>query len=213
MLWHFSVGNGAATLIFQFHSCQQWISWVPRSHWSALDSLLSPRSLKVSRYSQCYVAYVCVPDRKCIRLHDTIYWPILLTTIADQALTDFREVRDLNHDLAVRRKRAEIGINAEGKQWITPNYYFGFFFLCSLGKVSQLLYFMTIVLIFMLASSLLYGLLLTLWNKKNDPKFVQLLLNFLIIVFFVNFIEIPFFVYSEICIVLLGFVIIESTNL
>lgn len=138
MLWHFSVRNGAVTLIFQFHSCQQWISWVPRSHWSALDSLLSPRSLKVSRYSQCSVAYVCVPDRKCIRLHDTIYWPILLTTIADQALTDFREICDLNHDLAVSRKRV-LGSMLRGR-----NEYSNYNFEYSLGEVSQLLCFMMI---------------------------------------------------------------------
>lgn len=170
MLWHFSVGNGAATLIFQFHSCQQWISWVPRSHWSALDSLLSPRSLKVSRYSQCYVAYVCVPDRKCIRLHDTIYWPILLTTIADQALTDFREVRDLNHDLAVRRKRAEFGINAEGKQWVPQTIILSFFFLEFLGESVTIAMFYDDSVDF--TSSWMYGLILTLWNTKNDPKFV-----------------------------------------
>lgn len=73
----------------------------------------------------------------------------------------------------------------------TPNYYFEFFFVF-LGES------VTIAMFYDDSVDFYVSFILDVWSAtdslkyKNDTKFVQLLLNFPIIVFFVNFFETPF---------------------
>lgn len=104
--------KGAVTLIFHFLPTMDQLG--------SKVGLICSRLIVVPKVSQglplfCVVLWFrFVPDRKCIWLQGTIYWPILPKTIADQTrpwhLADFREIWDPSHDL-VRKEQPKIGIS------------------------------------------------------------------------------------------------------